>query len=65
MVQAIVWGAVRRSGDDGHEFALADETAACRELAIERATRTGKAIPGYDRANPVVRLAQFAVKEIA
>jgi len=65
MVQRIFWGAVRRSRDNGHEFMVSDEMSANRDIARQKADEAAKQIAGWHAANPVVRMAQFEVKEIA
>lgn len=65
ILNKIVWGAVRRAADDGHEFTLASEVADGPEMVRGVTASNAQVIPGWDKANPVVRIRRFRLTELA
>jgi hypothetical protein len=63
MIEKVVYGPVRKDHDDGHEFVLCTELSALREGADGIARRIATSRDSYQRANPVVRIARFVLRE--
>jgi hypothetical protein len=64
LINSTVYVAVRRTKDDGHDWADTSTVSGCRESAIAAARRNGDKIPHWDAANPVVRVCRFILAEL-
>jgi hypothetical protein len=56
------WIAVRRS-EDGYEWIDLSSASPTPELAKAETARVNELIPGWGRANPVVRVVEFNIVE--
>lgn len=64
MIAKTLFGVVRKSTDDGHEFVLQDDLRLFRSAAEDEARLIKRSRELYDKANPVVRIAEFALHEV-
>lgn len=64
MVERNGYAAIRKATDDGHEWMDMETYGFDHQDVQRRADQQAKNVPGWAKANPIVRISKVVIKEV-